>query len=329
MTKEWTKKIGQKITSFFAWKPNSLAGLDIGSTAIKVAQVVQQKRQSVLTAAGIASLPAGLIDEGRNGDWDQLAAVLHQLLQTSGVTEKNIVAAVSNRATVAREVVYPLMKAAELQETVKWDIEKYIPYAPGEFYYDFCLLNKDEQQGKMTVLLAAAPCELIKGLSELSKKAGLRLLAVDIEPLAICRIVQTKVQDNLFVDIGGALTQLIVASNGSPAMVRLVPIGGSHTSGHELAAELAKEIELTIALYRERKQSQTVSTLENVQLLGGAAGAYSLLECIQQYLPGLKISRFCPTASLALSPSLATDFWRKNAAQLAVAAGLVLPELTL
>jgi type IV pilus assembly protein PilM len=215
----------KKFKSLLLRKSSDFIGIDIGSRAIKLVEIAWEKEQPVLKSFGIKEFPLSVPTSSQLIDHQVLTDTLSQLLSTTHTYSKNAVVAVGGEAMFARELVFPAMISEELKEAIKWDLEKYIPYAPDSYYYDFSIIGAGNSDSEIKVLLVASPKEIVNNLISVIKNVGLRLVAVDTEPLALYRIF-TDAENAMIVDIGTFLSQVTVFQNGSPAVIRNISIGG-------------------------------------------------------------------------------------------------------
>jgi len=218
-----------KIEKFLLRQSANLIGIDIGTGAIKIVEVIWEKGKPVLKNFGIKDLPPKIIEDGCIIDTERLTELLSQLLANTPTTTKNAVVAVGGRVMFARELLFPTMTMAELGEAIKWDLEKYIPYAPDTYYFDYSIVGKGKTDNEVKVLLVASPMENVTNIMAVIKDVGLKLVAVDVEPLALYRIF-TEAERSMVIDIGAFLSQVTVFQHGSPAVIRNIPIGGQNFS---------------------------------------------------------------------------------------------------
>lgn len=217
----------KKIKKFLLKQSSDLIGIDIGTGSIKLVEIAWQKGKPVLKNFAIKELPDNTIEDGRIIDSQQLTRSLSQLLATTHISTKNAVVAVGGRIMFARELIFPAMTREELGEAIKWDLEKYIPYAPNSYYFDYSIVGQGNTETEIKVLLVAAPIDNVTNIINIIKSVGLKLIAVDVEPLALYRIFMDA-EKAMVIDIGALLSQVTVFQNGSPAVIRNIPIGGQN-----------------------------------------------------------------------------------------------------
>ncbi|MDO8684271.1 MAG: type IV pilus assembly protein PilM [Armatimonadota bacterium] len=176
-----------------AKQTGAVVGIDIGSQLIKIVEAKSGKAGVQLTGLAIAPTPDGVIENGVIINPAGLGAVIKKLLADNGIKAKQCVSAVSGQSSVVLRVIeVPKMNQAELAETMKWEVERQVPFSPTEVVMDFHPLEKPNQAPdaqNMEVLLAVAQQDMINSHVETLIAAGLKPVAIDVEPLAAGRAV--------------------------------------------------------------------------------------------------------------------------------------------
>lgn len=216
-------------------------GLDIGSRMIKVAEVAPGRNGVVVRAIGIAPTPYGAMENSVIVDPKLLGEAVKKLLKESGVGTRRSVSSVSGQgALVVRVIEVPRMSDGELQETMRWEVERHVPFAANEVIMDFVPISRvdtapDSQQ--MEVLLAVAQQDMIDRHVQMLFAAGLQPIAIDVEPLAAARALidicpnPTAQKTIAIVNIGASNTDVGIFRDGVLAFPRTLPIGGDSLSG--------------------------------------------------------------------------------------------------
>jgi type IV pilus assembly protein PilM len=118
--------------------PSAVVGLDIGTDSIKVAEAKFAKDGITITGLGIARTPPGAIENEVIVDSKALGDAVKALLGESGIKTKRCVSSVSGASqVVVRVISVPKMKREELAETMKWEVERHVPFSPNEVVMDF------------------------------------------------------------------------------------------------------------------------------------------------------------------------------------------------
>ena len=169
-------------------------GLDIGSQQIKIAELRPGKTGLTISALGIGPTPLGVIQNNIITDPAAMGAAIKQIMRESGITVKKVVGCISGQnAVVIRIIEVPRMTDAELKETMKWEVERHVPFAPSETMLDYQPLVQYTAEARtapnMEVLLAVAQQDAVNNYLNSIYAAGLDPVAIDIEPLATARAV--------------------------------------------------------------------------------------------------------------------------------------------
>ncbi len=169
-----------------------IVGLDIGSQLMKAVELhVSSKEGISITAMAVAPTPPGAIQNGMLTDPQGMALAVKQMLKDGGIRAKRVIGCIAGQSSVVVRIIeVPRMTPAELAETMKWEVERHVPFAPTDVQMDYQPLpitDPNDQNPNMSVLLAVAQKDMVNYYVEMLFKAGLDPIAIDIEPLAAGR----------------------------------------------------------------------------------------------------------------------------------------------
>ena len=165
------------------------AGLEIGTSALKVVELSSGTPPSLSTLA-TRPMPPGLVQDDQVVDAPGLAEEIKALFEEAGITQRFVVTAVSNRQAITRNIQVPKMTLAELDEAIKWEAERYIPFPIDEVVLDYYVLdNPDdiEEGGQLEVVIAAARLDMVTQQVDYLRLAGLEPVVVDVKPFSLLR----------------------------------------------------------------------------------------------------------------------------------------------
>ena len=120
-------------------------------------------------------MPPGLVQDDQIIDAAGLAAEVRALFDEAGVRKRHVVSAVSNRQAITRNIMVPKMTLQELEEAIKWEAERYIPFPIDEVELDFFVLDNPDDVadgGQLEVVIAAARLDLLTQQVETLRLAG-------------------------------------------------------------------------------------------------------------------------------------------------------------
>lgn len=251
--------------------PSAVVGLDIGTDTIKVAEAKFAKGGIAITGLGIGRTPQGVIENEVVVDPKTLGSAIKALLAESGIKTKKVVSSVSGASQVVIRVIsVPQMKREELAETMKWEVERHVPFSPQEVVMDFQPLDNpsaDPNAAEMEVLLAVAQQGLVEGHVEALLAAGLQPMAIDIEPLAASRSLIELSQNGAMsetvaiLNIGSTRTDLGVYENG----VLTFPSPPISVAGINFTREIAEALGQTLEQAEVTKREFAAVDMASVQ----------------------------------------------------------------
>ena len=211
-------------------KKDSLVGLDIGSRSVKVAEIVDTKSGPKLKRFGMADIPAGTIEDGAISDPDTAAETIRQLFKSSNIKEANVAVSIGGYSVIVKKINVQTMPEDQLQETIHFEAEQYIPFDISDVNLDFQILGENENNpNQMSVFLVAAKKEMVNDYINLVTLAGLTPCIIDVEAFALQNIFEANydIQDEnvALIDIGASKTSLNILKGSSSVFMRDVALG--------------------------------------------------------------------------------------------------------
>ena len=268
-------------------------GVDIGSQQIKIAELRPGKTGLTISALGIGPTPIGVIQNNIITDPAAMGLAIKQLMRDSGITVKRAVGCISGQnAVVIRLIEVPRMTDSELKETMKWEVERHVPFAPSETILDYQPLvtrtPEAEANPNMEVLLAVAQQDAVSNYIDTLFAAGLDPVAIDIEPLAVSRAL-LDLHEGRPVLRPQALPGMEMPQEQAPENVALINIGASNTdiaifhgdqltfprslplAGDSLTRAIAEALEYPLEQAERVKRDYAVVQLDRMAVYTGTA----------------------------------------------------------
>ncbi len=246
-----------------------LVGLDIGSSAIKVAQLKESKGRHFLQKFGVKPLEPEVIVDGTVMDEGRVVSAIQELFEESNVKHKHVAISISGHAVIVKKISLPPMPDEELEGQVKLAAEQYIPFDINEVNIDFHVLPLDtteDQQGDMSVILVAAKKDKINELTELVKAAGLIPVVMDVDAFAVENMYAINyplAQDETtaLVNLGASVMNVNIIRAGSSLFTRDIPLGGNRYT-----EAIQREIGLSFEEAEESKKKDRVGDSSGASL---------------------------------------------------------------
>ena len=224
---------------------SSAIGVDIGSRTIAVAEVKSGRGSTKVTNFGGVELPSGVVQEGEILDPAAVAEALRELTDTAKLGGKKVWLGVANQRVVVRQVDLPAMEEKELRASLRYQVQDYIPIPVEEAELDVHVLSSftsDDGAEMQRLLLVAAHRDMVSAHVDAATQAGLKPIGVDLNPFAVLRAMgdtsQYEEGNQVLVDAGAGVTNIIVHEKGIPTFVRILVMGGDQITS-ALAAGLA------------------------------------------------------------------------------------------
>ncbi len=211
-------------------------GLDIGSREIKAVQLKEVKSGYQLEQLGIATLLPELIVDGSILDSLRVVETIKGLIAEKNVRTKDVAVSVSGHSSVIiKRVALPQMTEDELQESIKFEAEQYIPFDIEDVNLDFQILGQREDQDQMDVLIVAVKKDKINEYISVVREAGLNPAIVDIDAFALENMYEINYEINAeeniaLVNIGASTININILKGGASIFTRDSSVGGNlHT----------------------------------------------------------------------------------------------------
>jgi type IV pilus assembly protein PilM len=281
-------------------------GVDLGSTAVRAAEISMRGSPPALVRVGQVPLPAGAVANGEVRDPSAVAAALGELWHRGKFRSKEVILGLANQRVVVREVSLPWLAEKELRGSLAYQVQEYVPIPLEDAMLDYCVLGEFEREGRrmLRLLVVAAQKVMIQQIVDTIDMAHLRPVGLDLIPFAIVRSVGsvdglglegTEGGDEALVDIGADVTSICVHAQGVPRFVRILPSGGREVTS---AVSTALGIDETNAEELKRGGESVEDPTKNEAMTAALTRAAAFADEIRSSLdfyasqsPGAKIGR--------------------------------------
>jgi type IV pilus assembly protein PilM len=216
----------------FSKKSKSSVGLDIGSSLIKVVEVDHSKGDPVLTKYGVIKLPPEAIVEGEMMDQSLVIEGIQECMTKAGITQKEVVTAVSGRAVIVKKVVMDKMNPDDAKEAIFWEAEQHVPFDIDDVCLDFQVLKEDVGANQMEILLVAAKKDMVNAHANIIRDAGCHPIIIDVDSFAVQNAIEATSNgvEGLvtgLINIGSDVTNINIVQNHIPYFTRDLSVGSN------------------------------------------------------------------------------------------------------
>jgi type IV pilus assembly protein PilM len=258
-------------------KKTHLIGLDIGSRTIKIAEVVDKKTTRIFKSFHTINIEPGLIEEGTVKDPETVSKYIRELYAKAKLREKNVAISIGGYSVIVKKINVQNMTEDELQETIHFEAEQYIPFDISDVNLDFQILGESEHNpNQMSVLLVAAKKEMINEYINLVQMTGLNLCLIDVDAFALQNIFEFSYNpgdENIaLIDIGASKTSLNILKDNSSVFMRDVSLGCG-----QITEKIASLVECSLAEAEEIKhggQSEIISPEDLHSIISSAVTSW-------------------------------------------------------
>lgn len=254
----------------FLRRNNQLVGLDIGSGSVKLLQIKEGRRGYKLEKFGIKTIDPELIVDGTVMDAGRVVEAIKELLVEQKVKTKDVAISISGHSVIVKKITLPVMVEDELEESIRWEAEQYIPFDISDVNIDFHILGVPEggeAQDQMNVLLVAAKKDKLAEYTGLVTEAGLNPVVVDIDAFTLENMFGTNydVREGeviALINIGASMMNINILKGGTFAFTRDIPIGGD-----KYTEATQREFNISYEQAEQLKRGETGEGIDSAALL--------------------------------------------------------------
>lgn len=239
----------------------SALGIDIGTTALKVVEI--KKAGDVFSLENYALLETKDYLEHPNQaiqksslklSENDITATLKLLLRDMRPKSKLTIAALPSFATFATLLDFPALDDAETDKAISFQAAQFIPLPIAEVSLEWRRLSEYADKDGVRhqrVLLVAVPNDVIKIYTNICKRAGLKLIALEAEAFSLARALRGSFSEapTLLVDIGGVSTGISVLAGGHVEYMTQTDYSGVY-----LTQALSRSLEISMTRAEELKR---------------------------------------------------------------------------
>ena len=223
-------------------------GLDISDRSIKLVQLSKKRKKIKIQGFAKIELVEGLIVDGEIKNNDEVSKNIQKLLLKSdwGQINSNEVIACLPETKTFIKLIKVDNGPNKLIDTIKIEIEKYIPISIKDMYYDWQLI--ETKNDYHLVLIGAAPKNIVEDYILLLNNSKLTIKALEIESIAISRALLTEESSSFaenynknycLIDIGASRSSITIYSKNTVISTISVAI-----SGNEITNKIAEALEI-------------------------------------------------------------------------------------
>jgi type IV pilus assembly protein PilM len=265
-------------------RTKAVVGLDIGSSAVKAVELKPSGKGFRVAAFGSEPVPPDSIVDGAIIDAGAVADAIRRVFEhNKALKSKDVCASLSGNAVIVKKITLPVMTESELDESIYWEAEQYIPFDIQDVNLDYQILDPGtgpDSRGSMEVLLVAAKKEKIGDYTGVIAQAGRNAVVVDVDAFAL--------QNAYDVNYGLEAGQVVVLLNAGASAININILQGDQSvftrdismGGNAYTEAVQKELDLPFESAEQLKKGVPVdgASFEEAQPVLRAVTENVLLE---------------------------------------------------
>jgi len=237
-----------------------------------------------VTAYAAEAVPPDSIVDGAIIDAGAVSDAIRRMFDgNKAFKSKEVCASLSGNAVIVKKITLPVMTESELNESIYWEAEQYIPFDVQDVNLDYQILDAGtgpDARGSMDVLLVAAKKEKIGDYTSVIAQAGRVPVIVDVDAFAL--------QNAYEVNYGLNPAQVVVLLNAGASAINVNILQGDQSlfardismGGNAYTEAVQKELGLPFETADQLKKGIPVdgATFEDAQPVLRAVTETVLLE---------------------------------------------------
>ncbi|OGI83352.1 hypothetical protein A2997_02570 [Candidatus Nomurabacteria bacterium RIFCSPLOWO2_01_FULL_36_10b] len=259
------------LSNVFGGKHNSIVGVDIGSSSIKVVEMKKEHGKIVLTTYGeIALGPYQSKPVGSSGslDPDITANALIDLLKEAHTTTRDAVVAIQSSASLIFMISLPASAEKKLDEVIPNEARKYIPVPLSEVTLNWIqipahitqsLQRSDDsfdkgklESDRIQVLVVALRNDVVGSYKNVIAQASLSAHQYEIEMFSAVRSsIHNELSPVMIIDFGASQTRCVVVCYGM-----IFKYNAFNRGGTSITDNIARSISVSFEKAEELKRNE-------------------------------------------------------------------------
>ncbi len=211
-------------------RKKGVAGLDVGSSSVKVVELDGKLSNLSLVGLGFENLPDDAIVDGQIMEMNAVSETIQDVCRNHQINAQQVVTGVSGHSVIVKNIVLPPMSRDELEESIDWHAEEHIPFDLADVSLDY---HVTEQSNDATsVVIAACKRERIDSLKQAVQLAGRQPVVIDIDTFALQNCYEINYQPDsstvvALLNIGASTMNVNIVQGVNSVFTRDITVGGS------------------------------------------------------------------------------------------------------
>lgn len=246
-------------------KSPELAAIDMGSNSIKICQIGGTQQAPLLYRVISTPTPPMTVKDGTIIGSQALGDTIKSALAAENLACKKMITSVFGQQVVIRPIVMTKMNEKELNQAIKFEAERYLPYSVQDAQISGKIISEDAGgKNDMEVLLIAVPNEIVNNSREVIKLADVEPTGIDLEPLALYRAMKHCVDQDVvsstvaLLNIGASSCSINIFKEGALRHNRTISV-----AGNSLTKAIGQSLNLSFEEAEKYKKEKAVVKVDS------------------------------------------------------------------
>jgi type IV pilus assembly protein PilM len=257
-------KINELKTHF---ETGHLIGIDIGLCSIKIILLSETKKNKYrIEKFKIIPLSEAAIIEDDVQKPDEIINAIYEAIKELKISKKITCLGMNGPNTVTKRLHVPGGGKEEVEDSIMWESEQYIPFGSDDAEIHFSIINENIDDDVIDVIVGAGRVDILEKYADYIKDSGLTAKIIDLNVFALNNVFELIMGERLeeisqegaiLVDFGAQYTTIIVYKRGGPILTKEIALGG---------VLLTEEIQRTMGVSYEEAEDLKIHGDDNGNL---------------------------------------------------------------
>ena len=284
---------------------SKVAGIDIGSSIIKLVELQYTSEGCVLRSFAQVFLEKGVIEGGLIKDHGALAKKIKELFKMSRCGAKSVVTALPGHVVMIKKAGFRRMEEEELRDFITDEAGEYMPFDDiRDVNFDVYICSEQGlDPSQMEVIIAAAKKDVTESYVYAIEKTGRRVTIMDVDSFAL----ETAYEENYdfdaddtiaLVNMGASITNINIVKDGESVFTRNIVLGGDSITQAlqkklDVSFEEAEMIKFEGSGEHDNIQGESLNYLEPIFLEIGRSFDYFSSTVTEPHISRILVSGGC------------------------------------
>ena len=211
-------------------KKKRVAGLDIGSSSVKMVELDGKPNSLNLVSLGFENLPSDTIIDGQIMELNTVSDCIQNVCNNHQIEANQVVTGVSGHSVIIKNIALPAMSSEELEESIDWHAEEHIPYDLADVSLDYQVTA--ESADSTNVLISEFNRSIINNIKQAIQLAGKQPVVIDVDTFALQNCYEANYDPAesdvvTLLNIGASTMNVNIVKGTRSLFTRDITVGGS------------------------------------------------------------------------------------------------------